>query len=127
MCDVVVLLCLQTPLLQKPLRPELIPYNYHPALLPPQMNHRQPMSMNAPSTPLMMNRGSPDMVTIYTQPTGGVEQRMQRTSPREKRRFTDAFFRKYKERSKRIDVVSRLVFPTGFFVFNCVYWVVYLV
>uniref|UniRef100_A0A914VPM3 Ig-like domain-containing protein n=1 Tax=Plectus sambesii TaxID=2011161 RepID=A0A914VPM3_9BILA len=54
-----------TPLLQKPLRPELIPYNYHPALLPPQMNHRQPtLSMNAPSSPMMLNRGSPDMVTI---------------------------------------------------------------
>lgn len=33
---------------------------------------------------------------------------------------------KYKERSKRIDVVSRLVFPVGFFIFNCVYWTVYM-
>uniref|UniRef100_A0A914VRI2 Uncharacterized protein n=1 Tax=Plectus sambesii TaxID=2011161 RepID=A0A914VRI2_9BILA len=63
----------------------------------------------------------------YAQPTGGIEQRLQRPHMKQKRRFTDAFFRKYKERSKRIDVVSRLVFPAGFFIFNCVYWVVYLV
>ena len=38
-----------------------------------------------------------------------------------------AFLRKYRDRSKRIDVLARLVFPTGFFVFNCIYWTVYLV
>ena len=34
---------------------------------------------------------------------------------------------KYKERSKRIDVMSRLLFPVGFAVFNVFYWIVYLV
>lgn len=37
------------------------------------------------------------------------------------------FVRRYKERSKRIDVVSRLVFPIGYACFNVLYWAVYLV
>ncbi|CAI5437722.1 unnamed protein product [Caenorhabditis angaria] len=36
------------------------------------------------------------------------------------------FVRRYKERSKRIDVVSRLVFPIGYACFNVLYWAVYL-
>ncbi|KAI6233929.1 BMA-AVR-14, isoform b [Aphelenchoides fujianensis] len=36
------------------------------------------------------------------------------------------FVRRYKERSKRIDVVSRLVFPIGYACFNVLYWTVYL-
>ncbi|CAJ0960595.1 unnamed protein product, partial [Mesorhabditis belari] len=36
------------------------------------------------------------------------------------------FVRRYKERSKRIDVVSRLVFPIGYAFFNVLYWSVYL-
>ncbi|KAL3997533.1 cation transporter family protein [Acanthocheilonema viteae] len=37
------------------------------------------------------------------------------------------FIRRYKERSKRIDVVSRLVFPIGYACFNVLYWAVYLI
>ncbi|WKX89730.1 hypothetical protein Q1695_008960 [Nippostrongylus brasiliensis] len=37
------------------------------------------------------------------------------------------FVRRYKERSKRIDVVSRLVFPIGYACFNVLYWAVYLI
>jgi len=37
------------------------------------------------------------------------------------------FVRRYKERSKRIDVVSRVVFPIGYACFNVLYWAVYLV
>lgn len=49
-------------------------------------------------------------------------------APKKRRRgYMETFFRKYKERSKRIDVVSRLVFPTGFILFNIVYWAVYLI
>ncbi|CAJ0577752.1 unnamed protein product, partial [Mesorhabditis spiculigera] len=36
------------------------------------------------------------------------------------------FVRRYKERSKRIDVVSRLVFPIGYAFFNVLYWTLYL-
>ncbi|PIO63347.1 Cation transporter family protein, partial [Teladorsagia circumcincta] len=36
------------------------------------------------------------------------------------------FVRRYKERSKRIDVVSRMVFPIGYACFNVLYWAVYL-
>uniref|UniRef100_A0AC34QAG7 Ig-like domain-containing protein n=1 Tax=Panagrolaimus sp. JU765 TaxID=591449 RepID=A0AC34QAG7_9BILA len=36
------------------------------------------------------------------------------------------FVRRYKERSKRIDVVSRVVFPIGYACFNVLYWAVYL-
>lgn len=36
------------------------------------------------------------------------------------------FLHKYKERSKRIDVVSRVLFPAGFCIFNVFYWIVYL-
>lgn len=32
----------------------------------------------------------------------------------------------YHERSKRIDVISRLLFPVGFLAFNFMYWTVYL-
>uniref|UniRef100_A0A915ICK4 Uncharacterized protein n=1 Tax=Romanomermis culicivorax TaxID=13658 RepID=A0A915ICK4_ROMCU len=37
------------------------------------------------------------------------------------------WFMKYKERSKRIDAVSRGVFPIGFIVFNFIYWTVYMI
>lgn len=37
------------------------------------------------------------------------------------------FVQRYKERSKRIDVVSRLVFPIGYACFNVLYWAVYLI
>ena len=36
------------------------------------------------------------------------------------------FLTKHPQRSKRIDVFSRVAFPFGFFVFNCIYWLVYL-
>lgn len=126
--------------MQKPLRPELIPYNYHPALLPPQMANRPLMvTTSAPTaaadtsvyTPLMISQqqrlvdqDSSDMMAIYSQQQAQNEKEMR---GRGKRGCMEAFFRKYKERSKRIDIVSRLVFPFGFFIFNCVYWAVYLV
>lgn len=50
----------------------------------------------------------------------------QRQSRHRQRSCMDLWLSKYKERSKRIDVVSRLVFPVGFFIFNCVYWTVYM-
>lgn len=37
------------------------------------------------------------------------------------------FIRKYLARSKRIDVLSRILFPFAFLVFNVVYWTMYLV
>uniref|UniRef100_A0A7E4W662 Ig-like domain-containing protein n=1 Tax=Panagrellus redivivus TaxID=6233 RepID=A0A7E4W662_PANRE len=36
------------------------------------------------------------------------------------------FVGRYKERSKRIDVVSRVIFPIGYACFNVLYWAVYL-
>ena len=35
-------------------------------------------------------------------------------------------FARYKERAKRIDVIARVTFPAGFFLFNLAYWIYYL-
>lgn len=43
-----------------------------------------------------------------------------------RRNIFELWLSKYKERSKRIDVVARMVFPVGFFLFNCIYWIFYL-
>jgi len=77
------------------------------------------------------NSNNLEQVAEYSDPVSNDEPNRFWLLPRKttglRRWFTEqSWLSQYKERSKRIDVISRLIFPIGFFVFNCIYWYMYM-
>ena len=46
--------------------------------------------------------------------------------PKKKRNFLQAWLNKFPSRAKKIDVISRVIFPAIFAIFNMSYWCYYL-
>ena len=73
---------------------------------------------NANNNPMNMGNNNPLM--------GNIHQCEIHMKPRKRKNFLQAWLNKFPSRAKKIDVLSRVIFPAIFAFFNISYWTFYL-